>query len=125
MANASYITSLWSGTKTEIKRAAQYTFEYLLRNIKIGPIGDQEAAGNMGGTWYEVTTSSVANQEFSFQHRLGNIPSLIMVGAIPANVSGAQVVPVTLSTLADANRVYLKSATTGAVIYVYVESAGA
>jgi hypothetical protein len=46
------------------------------------------------------------------------------MGGIPANVSGAQVVPVTLSTLADINRVYLSSPTTGATLFVYVEAQG-
>lgn len=123
MADSGIVNTYWAGTDNAVRKAAKAAFQYILRNLKLGPVEDQSIAGNMGGIWYEVKTSSVANQEFSIQHQQNQVPTMIIPGA-PLNVVGASIVPMEVSQAADNMRVYLKSTSTGATAYVYVEFGG-
>ncbi len=123
MADHRYASSLWAGTVDAVRRAATESFRYILRNLKIGPAEDQKIAGNFGGIWYKATTSTTANQEFSVAHQQGQIPTMVMTG-LPLNVQGARMVDLEVSQPADQQRLYLKSPSTGATIYVYCEFGG-
>lgn len=123
MADSGIVTNYWAGTNNAVRKAAQAAFTYILKNLKIGPAEDQGIAGNMGGVWYQVTTSSVANREFSLAHQQNQTPTMVMPG-MPLNVVGASVVPLEVSRAADDQRVYLTSSSTGASVYLYVEFGG-
>lgn len=120
MADASFIKSLFGDTPDAVKKAADQAFTYLLGNLTLGAPEDQTRAKNFQWYWYEATTSSVANQEFSFSHGLGRIPT-VMIPVLPLGSVGAKTVNLEVSRAADASRVYLKSASTSASIMVLVE----
>lgn len=120
MANASFASNFFASTERAVRRAAERAFDYILRNLKVGPIEDRDVAGNLSGIWYQVTTSSVADEEFSFRHQLNQVPATMLIG-LPLNVANAQIVPLQISQAADSDRVYLKSSSTGAIAYVYIE----
>lgn len=124
MADASYIKSLFGSTPEAVKQAADQAFTYLLGNIRFGapqnPGETVTRARNFQAYWLNGTTSSNANQEFTVAHGLGYVPSVVFpVAAL--NQVGAQIVPLTVSRAADANRIYLKCASTGVAFTVLVE----
>jgi len=123
MADHRYAATLWAGADDLVRKAAQSSFRYILRNLKIGPAEDQKIAGNFGGIWYKVVTSTTANQEFSVAHQQNQIPTMLMTG-MPLNDQGAKIVNVEVSQPADQTRIYLKSPSTNSTCYLYVEFGG-
>lgn len=120
MADISYIKSLFGGTPTEVRKAAEQAFTYVLGNLTLGAPEDQTRAKNFQWYWFEATTSSVANQEFSFAHGLGRIPNVV-IPVLPLGTVGARTVNLQVTRAADDNRVYLSSPSTSAPILVMVE----
>jgi hypothetical protein len=59
--------------------------------------------------------------EFSVRHGLGAAPHTL-IPVVDLTQEGATLVPLTVSKAADAERIYLKSSSTGAVITFFVES---
>lgn len=122
MASQGYVETLLNAISDgKTKNAVTKTFEYVLNNLRLGLLGDQEKAENFRGYRFDVTTSTTANQEFSIQHGMGQTPT-IAVPFLPLNVENAQTVPLTVSRVADNGRIYLKSSSTGASIHLYVEA---
>lgn len=74
------------------------------------------------GQWYlrSSTTPSTANTEFSIVHGLGAAPTAIYP-VLFLNQVGSQLVPLTVSRAADSRRIYLKSTSTSAQMFVWVE----
>ena len=120
MADVSYIKSLFGNTPDAVKKAAEQAFTYVLGNLTLGVPEDQTRAKNFQWYWFEATTSSVANQEFSFSHGLGRIPNVI-IPVLPLGSVGARTVNLQVTRAADANRVYLSSPSTSAPVVVLVE----
>lgn len=69
----------------------------------------------------EGTTHATANTEFSIQHGLNRIPYALHLQSLPLDVTGVSMVPLTVTRVADAERVYLSSSVEGATIRVAVE----
>jgi len=123
MASVGYITSLLSGLDADVRKRLKSIFEYALAFLSWGPVEDATASVNFSGSFYQFTTSSVANQEFSIVHQQGAAPYLA-IPVLPLNVGGAQLVSLSLSTrVADATRVYLTSASTSVTGFLYLEGA--
>lgn len=120
MADASYIKSLFSGTDDAVKKAADQAFTYVLGNLTLGAPEDARRSKNFQWYWFEATTSSVANQEFSVSHGLGRVPQVV-IPILPLASVGARVVDLQVSRAADVNRIYLKSSSTSAALMLLVE----
>lgn len=95
-------------------------FTVILKDLRLGHPADATAMTNFGGAFYEVTTAAVAGDEFTIQHQFGRTPYLLLP-VLPLDVKGAKLVPLTVSRVADAKRVYLTSTVTSATITVGLE----
>lgn len=112
-----YVGTLLNSLESNVKRVLIPAFDYVQDHWKLGPIEDGKRALNAQIYWFAATTSSAAGTEFSVRHNLGQIPSYLITGA-PVNAADVQIVPLTVSRAADDRRVYLKSSSTSASIYV-------
>ena len=120
MAESGYIASLLGGLEASIKRTFSTIFEYVLRDLAWGQVEDQTRAGNFRGYYYTATTPTVANQEFSIAHGLGVTP-YVLIPVLPLDILDAELVRLSVSRVADAQRVYLTSPQTSAIVYVMIE----
>lgn len=120
MANPSYVDSLLGGLAADMRVAFKNVFTYVLGNLRFGPVAHQTRCENFQSYYLTSTTPGTANQEFSIAHGLGRIPYLVLP-VLPLDQVNAQTVNLSVSRAADSNRVYLKSPSTGAVVYVMVE----
>lgn len=83
-------------------------------------VGSGDRAEN--AQWYRITstTASVALEEFSVAHGLGSAP-LQVFPVLDLTQIGSQLVPLQVARAADAQFVYLRSASTSAVFTILVE----
>lgn len=120
MANPAYIESLTGSLDPPVKRAFKQVFDYVLRNLRLGPVVHQTRCENLQAYYLSSTTPATANTEFSVAHGLGRTP-YVLVPVLGLDAVNAQIVPLTVSRAADATRIYLKSSSTSAAIAVMVE----
>lgn len=120
MADIGYIETELGGEDPRRKKGLVNSFRYLLNNLVLGAPEHGKRAKNFQWYRFDVTTSSVANTEFSFSHGLGQTPTAV-IPVLPLDSVGARTVNLEVTRAADASRVYLKSASTSAPITVYVE----
>jgi hypothetical protein len=121
MATSSYIEQLTGGLDSATKRAFKQVFDYVLKGgLRFGRPDDASASENFTAAFYEATTASVANTEFTIEHGFGRAPYLV-IPVLPLDTEDAQIVPLKVTQAADSKRIYLSSATTDAVIRLYVE----
>jgi hypothetical protein len=120
VADIGYIESELGGEEPGRKRGLVNSFRYLLGNLLVGAPEHGKRAKNFQWYRFDVTTSSVANTEFSFSHGLGRTPTMILP-MLPLNVVGSRMVDLEVTRAADGNRVYLKSPSTSAPLSVLVE----
>ncbi len=120
MAESGYVLSLLGGLGTDVKRVFTAVFEYMLRDLAWGHVEDQTRAGNFRGYYYTATTPSIQMQEFSIVHGLGVTP-YVLIPVLPLDVTDAKTLRVQVSRTADAQRIYLKSPETDAVVYLMIE----
>lgn len=120
MANPAYIESLTGGLPAEHRLAWKRVADYLLRNLRLGPVSHQGRSENLQAYYYTATTPATANEEFSIAHGLGRIP-YVLLPVLSLESVNQQIVPLAVSRAADASRIYLKSASTSAAIAVLVE----
>ena len=79
----------------------------------------QRKATNHRG-YFEVSTTASSTGEFSIAHGLGTAPTLA-IPVIDLGQPGARLVPLEVTRAADAQRVYFKSTSTGALFTLLVE----
>jgi hypothetical protein len=120
MANSSYVQSLLGGLATDMRAAFKNVFDYVLQNLRFGPVAHQTRAENFQAYYLTSTTPATANQEFSIAHGLG-IKPYVLLSVLPLDQVGAATVDLQVSRAADNSRIYLKSPSTSAVVYVLVE----
>lgn len=98
-------------------------FRYVLKELRVGhPTGMvPDPAENFSAAFLTGTTASVANNEFTLPHGFGRVPYLAF-GVLPLDQEGAQLVPLTVTRVADNKRIYLSSSVTDAPVTIYVES---
>ena len=118
VASKGYLQTLLNALDAPIRRTLLPAFEHVVDTLKIGS-GDK--ALNFAWYRFESTTASSAGVEFSVHHGLGQVPSKL-IPVLDLSVTGSQLVPLTVSRAPDAQRVYLTSASTSAIITVYLEA---
>ena len=124
MAQSSYLKTFFGGFPADMKSAMHRAAEYLLdHSLEFGAVDTTKAQSqsrNMRGVYVQVTTSTTANQEVAVAHGLGREPGVCWQVGAP-KVVNSQWVNLTFSRAADANRVYVTSASTNATTFLYVE----
>lgn len=121
MADKGYIKSLLNGISDwpSARKALTLSFQEVLDNFTAGPIDDTKRAINGQTYFFKATTPADALTEFTIVHGQGQAPFWIRAIA-PTDAVNAQLVPLTISRVADEQRVYLTSSSTNATIYVEV-----
>lgn len=120
MANSGYTESLMGGLDRNVRRTLRAVFDYVLANLRFGRPVVNERADNFQMYTIEGTTHSVANTEFSIEHRLGTPPYLALQ-VLDLQAEGSQMVRLTVERAADSRRVYLSSPDTNAPITLLIE----
>lgn len=117
MATKGYIDHLLNALPTELRYPLRSAFYYLMDNWRVG---DGTRAENAQWYAFESTTASVANTEFSILHGMDAAPGRL-IPELRLSEVGNQIVPLTVTKAADAQRVYLKSSSTSAVFSGFLE----
>ncbi len=117
MARAALIDTITGGLDPDLRRVLKQIFEYVLGNLRLGQPINQERAENLQAYFYDVVTPATPGTEFSIAHNLGIAPYLLL----PVQSVNAQLVPLRVTKLADANRIYLSSTVASAAITILVE----
>ena len=122
MANFGYVTQEINGLPAALRPIFLRIFQSVLKDLRIGhPTGENpDPLENFGGGFYHTTTPSVAGTELSIAHGFGRTPYLLLP-VLPLDVQGAQIVPLTVSRVADDRRLYLTSTIINAPISVWIE----
>ncbi len=115
MANPAYIESLAGALDPPVKLAFKRCFEYVLANLRFGPVVHQSRAVNHQAYYLSSTTPAVADTEFSIAHGLGRTP-YVLLPVLGLDAVNSQIVPLTVSRAADDTRIYLKSSSTSAAL---------
>jgi hypothetical protein len=120
MATPGYIDSLLGGLEADLRVALKRIFDYVLRNLRFGPVAHSVRTENFQAYYYTATTPATANEEFSIAHGLGRVP-YVLLPVLSLDSINQSLVPLSVSRAADASRFYLKSSSTSAAIAVMVE----
>ena len=120
MATPGYVESLVGNLEAPLRAALVRVFDYVLRNLRFGPVTNQARTENFQGYYFTATTPAVANQEFSIAHGLGRVP-YVLIPVLSLDSINQAIVPLAVSRAADASRLYLKSSATSTAIAVMVE----
>jgi hypothetical protein len=120
VADIAGVTSELGSLPAEPRKAISAAFRYVLNNLTAGAVEPGRRAKNFQWYWLQGTTPAVANTEFSIAHGLQKVPNIILP-VVPLSEIGAQLVPLTVSRAADANRIYLRSSSTSAAITLLLE----
>lgn len=120
MATPGYIESLVGNLEAPLRAALVRVFDYVLRNLRLGPVANSTRSENLAAYYYTTTTPATANEEFSVAHGLGRVP-YVLIPVLSLDSINQAIVPLTVSRAADASRFYLKSSSTSAAIAILVE----
>src|SRR3954468_3877182 len=117
MSAPGYVFQLINTLPVELRPTLTTIFEYVMRE---NALGANTKAENF--SWFKVegTTHGTANTEFSVLHGMDHAPTKL-IPILALDDINAQLVPLTVSRASDAKRIYLKSASTGAVFQVFLE----
>ncbi len=74
MATPGYIESLVGNLEAPLRAALVRVFDYVLRNLRFGPVTHQVRAENFQAYYLVTTTPATANEEFTIAHALGREP---------------------------------------------------
>jgi hypothetical protein len=125
MATSSQAKTLLGGVETNLKAALSRVLDYIIeKSFAFGPIdasASQTATTNFAGRYVKVTTSATSGQEVAVAHGLGRTPNVMWQVVSPTVVNAGFVGDLTVSRAADETRLYLTSADTGVVFWLYVE----
>ena len=120
MATSGFTDALLGNLPADIKKALTEVMRYVLPNGRFGPVSHQAKTENFQAYYVQGVTSSVANTEFSIVHGMGRAP-YVAIPVLPLDFIGVTFVGLTVTRVADSQRVYLRSASTGATVTLYVE----
>jgi len=101
------------------RRALETIFTHILSNIRFGVPEHQTRAVNLQ-TYFQSVTTGASTSEFTVAHGLGQVPHMA-VQVLDLSQPGSAVVPLEVSRAADASRLYLKSTSTSASMWLLVE----
>ena len=117
MAAPGYIAQIINGLPVEFRAPLNTIFEYVLREFALGA---NTKAENFAWFKVEGTTHATANTEFSVNHGMDHAPSKL-VPIIPLDTVNATLPQLTVTRVADARRIYLKSDSTSATFQAFLE----
>ena len=117
MASKGFINALLNGLPGEVRKVLNPAFEHVMDTWRLGTA---DKAANAAWYRFSLTTSSAAGTEFSIEHGLNQIPTLL-IPVLPLDSTGVSMVPLTVSRAADGRRVYLTSTSTSAERTVFLE----
>ena len=120
MATSGFVDALLGSLPADIKKAMTEAFRYVLPNGRFGPVSHQAKTENFQAYYVQGVTSSVANTEFSIVHGMGRAP-YVAIPVLPLDYIGVTFVGLTVTRIADSQRLYLRSASTSATVTLYVE----
>ncbi len=120
MATASYVESQLGGVEAVLKRALKSIFDYVLSNLRFGPVEANTRTENFTGRFYQGTTHATPNTEFSVKHELQVAPYLL-IPVLDLTAVNSVMPKLTVTKAADRERVYLKSDVASATIKFYLE----
>lgn len=121
MAAIGYLESLLNTLPADVRRVLGAFVREGFTTLRFGaPSSAAVACENLGGHLIPFTTSTVANQEVAVAHHLGRVPRLL-IPCLPLNVVNATLPVLTITRAADMTYLFLKSATTTASGWLYVE----
>lgn len=121
MADISYIDQQLASFPSEQRKSLKLAFQYLLDNWRLGVPTSGERATNSQLYYFTATTPAVANTEFAIVHGIGQAPYNI-VQVLDPNAVNAQMIPLKVTRLADADRLYLSSSVASANFTIAVEA---
>lgn len=120
MASLGFIESLLGSLPDPVTRnVLQQIFRETLRFTRFGSISHQQPT-QFGAQIYLQSTTASSTNEFSILHGLGRAPYLGML-VLPLDSTGARNLTLTISRVADAQRIYLRSETTSAPFVLMIE----
>jgi hypothetical protein len=104
-----------------LKRVLIECFEEVIgkTGITFGDPDHQRKATN-ARSYFEVSTTATSTGEFSIAHGIGTAPTLA-IPVLDLGQPGSQLVPLEVTRAADAQRVYLRSTSTGARVTLLIE----
>lgn len=120
MATPSYVESQLGGVEAALKRALKSIFDYVLSNLRFGPVEANTRSENFTGRFYVGTTHATPNTEFSVKHEL-QVKPYLLVPVLDVTTVNAVLPQLTVSKAADAERVYLKSPVASATFAFLLE----
>lgn len=121
MAAIGYLESLLNTLPAEIRRVFTAFTREAFTGLRFGaPAADAVACENLGGHLVPYTTSTVVNREVAVAHKLGRVPRLALL-ALALDTVNATTPVITITRAADATYLFIKSATTTASGWLYVE----
>lgn len=99
------------------KKVLSAAFQYVLTWFALGTTPKAE-----NFAWYRVTgtTSVDTNTEFSIEHGMDHLPQNL-IPIVDLTAVNSQLVPLTVSRVPDARRIYLKSVSTNVTFTCYLE----
>jgi len=120
MASKGYLESLLNSLPDGVKTPVMQAVRELATNLAFGLPDPMKKATNFRAIRFDSTTAAVANTEFTIHHGQGSTPLFIWPVAY-LDSSGGQMVRLKVTRPADAQRIYLSSPDTSAVVSVLAE----
>src|SRR4051812_8271340 len=120
MANLGLIETKLNSLPTTLRALFVDVFRGFLKDLRFGHPADMTPSENFGGHFYEATTASVADTEFTVAHEFGRVPYLAFP-VLDLNTVGSRIVPLKVTRVADDKRIYLSSSVTSAPIMLFLE----
>ncbi len=120
MASFGLIQSALNGLPANLRSALTTAFSELANRLSLAPTEDAMKSPNCSAWRFDTTTAATVNGEFIIAHGRGVAPKAL-IPILPLTATSYQVVPLTQSRAADAERIYLSSPTVNARVSVLVE----
>lgn len=121
MAQLGGIESDLGSLPSGIQVALRNIFRGILRQWRFGRPEDGTPSENFAAGFFAVTTDPTPGTEFSIAHNFGRAPYLA-INVLDLQTVGYMAVPLEVSRVADARRIYLKSTVASAPIVLFVEA---
>lgn len=120
MAVPGFAEALLGGLEADIKRVLTELVRYVLPNNKFGPPDHQTKSESFQAYYVRSTTASTSNDEFSILHGMGRTPYAAMP-MLDLGSTGGQLIGLTITRAADAQRVYFRSTSVSAPFVLLLE----
>ena len=120
MANTSYVNGKLAPFAGAQKSALTSIFDYVLKDIRFGRCDPGGGIQNLPLYGLEGRTHATPDSEFSIAHGLGRAPYLL-IPVLALGTVNQELVPLKVTRVADAERIYLSSSVADAPFRIVVE----